>query len=91
MRQLEVAAINSWSAYLNARAQHNSAVENRPLLEARLSLIDEMFILGEISEVEKMELRFNVYAELHAADQTAIALAISIAELDFMMRGIVGG
>jgi len=90
LRQLEIAAINSWNAYLNAKAQHNSMAETRPLLQSRLNLIDEMFNLGEISEVEQMELRFNIYAERHNADQAAITLSMSIAEINSMMRGIGG-
>jgi hypothetical protein len=90
-RQLEMAAINTWNTYLAARAAHNSAVSERPLLQTRLELIENMYELGEISTVEKMGMSFAINAELHAADATAIALAMSIAEIDFMRRGIVGG
>jgi hypothetical protein len=89
VRQLEMVAINSWSAYLDARTQHDLAVALRPLLESRLNLIDEMFRLGEISEVERMEQRFSAYEELHRLDITAIMLVIAVAELDFMMKGIM--
>ncbi|MCL1882936.1 MAG: hypothetical protein FWF81_04190 [Defluviitaleaceae bacterium] len=87
-RQLEMAAINSRTTYLAAKTGHNLARDTRPLLDSRLELVDEMFYLGELSEVEKKELRFNIYTELHIAEQVAIALAMSIAELNFMMLGI---
>ncbi|MCL2216947.1 MAG: TolC family protein [Defluviitaleaceae bacterium] len=90
-RQLEMAALNSWSTYTVARAEFNLAVSERPLLESRLNMIDELFYLGEISEVDKMTMRFAIYAEQHRADMVAIALAMSIAELNYMMRGIIGG
>jgi len=89
-RQLEMAAMNSWSAYTAARAEFNLAVSERPLLQSRLNMIDELFNLGEISEVDRLASRFAIYAELHRADMAAVALAMSIAELNYMMRGIVG-
>ncbi|MCL2388704.1 MAG: TolC family protein [Defluviitaleaceae bacterium] len=86
-RQLEVSAISSWNAYQNAKAQRNSAVATRPLLQSRLDLIDEMFYLGEISEIDKLAQRFAIYTELHHIDITAILLAMSVAEVNMMAQG----
>jgi len=88
IRQLEMAAINSWTSYLNARAQYDIAIAVRPMLTTRLNLVDEMYRLGEISTVDMMGQRFSVYEELHREDMAAVALAIAVAELDYMMRGI---
>ena len=87
-RQLEMAAIAGWNGYHAARVAFEQATAEAPLLETRLALIYEMFELGEISEVNKMAMRFAVRAEKHATDMAAIALAMSIAELEFMMLGI---
>jgi len=89
-RQLEIAATNTWDAYLNARAQHNLALSEQDLLHSRLNLIEEMFYLGEISEVDRLAQRFNIYVELHRVELTSVTLAIAIAEVNFMMLGIVG-
>lgn len=90
-RQLELAALTTWNNYQSARTTHALAVAERPLLAARLDLIDDMYDLGEISEVDKMAMRFAVYAERFEADAAVIALAMSVAEIEFMLRGVVGG
>jgi len=89
INQLELAATTGWSAYLDARAQYDLAEESRPLLEARLDLLDEMFRLGEISQIGWLAQRHAVYEELHMADMAAIALAVAVAGLDVMVRGIM--
>jgi len=89
-RQLEIVALNGWSAYTAARAEFNMAVAERPLLQSRLEMIDELYELGEIGEVDRLTMRFDIYSQLHMADMAAIALAMSIVELDFMMQGIIG-
>ncbi|MCL1878696.1 MAG: TolC family protein, partial [Defluviitaleaceae bacterium] len=90
-RQLELAAITAWNNYRSARNLYDLAVSERPLLEARLELIDDMYELGELSEIDKMAKRFVIYAEQHAADAAALALAVAIAEIEFMARGILMG
>jgi len=90
VRQLQMAATNAWTAYLAAKAQYDIAQASRSALNARLLLLDELFSIGEISAVARLEQRYAVYEELHGADMTAIALAVAVVELDFMMIGITG-
>ena len=90
VRQLEMAAANAWTAYLTAKAQYDLAQAARSTLASRLNMIDELFRIGEISAIARLEQRYAVYEELHGADMAAIALAVAVAELDFMMMGVVG-
>ena len=90
VRQLETAATNAWTAYLTAKAQYDIAQASRSMLASRLNMIDELFRIGEISAIARLEQRYAVYEELHGADMTAIALAVAVAELDFMMIGVTG-
>jgi hypothetical protein len=90
VRQLEMAATNGWTAYLTAKAQYDLAQAARPAPLARLNFLDELLRIGEIGAVARLEQRYAVYEELHGADMTAIALAVAVAELDFMMIGITG-
>jgi len=88
VRQLELSANSNWSSYLEARANYNLAQAARPMLEARVALLDEMYRVGEISEFEWMRQRHGAYDELHRADMAAILLAMSIAVIDAMMNGL---
>lgn len=90
VRQLEMAAIRGWTAYLEAKAQYDLAETARPTLTARLALLDDLHRLGEIGAVARLEQRYAVYEKLHGADTAAIALAVAVAEVDFMARGIAG-
>ncbi|MCL2357569.1 MAG: TolC family protein [Defluviitaleaceae bacterium] len=90
-RQLELSAVTAWNNYLDARSAHELAVSEQSLRRSRLELIDEMFELGEISEVDRMAMRFGVYVEQFAADAAAVALAVSVAEIELMMRGVAAG
>ncbi|MCL2199556.1 MAG: TolC family protein, partial [Defluviitaleaceae bacterium] len=87
-RQLEITALTAWNNYQSARTAQALAHENRPLLQTRQTLVEEMYELGEISQIEKLQLTLAIQAEKFQADQAAISLALAIAEINFMSRGI---
>jgi hypothetical protein len=90
-RQLELAALATWNNYTAARAEFNATVAMRSLLETRSTMIDNLLEFGEISATDHKAMRFGIYAEQIAADMAAVALSMAIAEVNYMMRGIIGG
>lgn len=89
--QLRMSATSSWTAYLGIKAQYDIAVTTRLQLEADLILIENMFRLGFISDIDRRTQRYAIYEALHMEDVALIALAVAVAELDYMMIGVVGG
>ena len=90
IKQLELSAMNKWLVYLNAKLQFELAEAARPMLAAQIDLLDEIFRLGKISEVEWIGRRFSIYEEQKRADKAAIELVIATTELDYMMKGVTG-
>ncbi|MCL1863664.1 MAG: TolC family protein [Defluviitaleaceae bacterium] len=88
-RQLEIAALTSWNNYQNAKSALALTRETLPLLQARQTLTEEMYTLGEISSMEKANILFAIRVEKFQADQSAIALAMAIAEVNFMSQGVI--
>jgi hypothetical protein len=89
IRQLEIAAVAAWNSYQSARTAYVQAAADAPLLQTRLRLLENMYSLGKLSEIEKLAGRFEIQATLHNANTAATALSMAIAEIDFMSRGIV--
>jgi outer membrane protein TolC len=88
--QLRMSAVNAWTAYLEAKAHYDMAVEARPQLEADLELIENLFRLGFISDIEHRAQRYSIYEALNMESVALIVLEIAVAEIDFMMIGVVG-
>ncbi|MCL2249578.1 MAG: hypothetical protein FWC13_09940 [Oscillospiraceae bacterium] len=87
--RLEMVATIRWIAYLDAKMQSDLAMTMRPILIANLDLIGELYVLGEISYLEKLTYELEVYEELFNAYMAEIALAIAIAEINTLMLGVV--
>ena len=87
-KQLELMALNSWAAYVETTLQHYTAQQTRPMLNARLNLLDTMFDIGEISELTWLEQRFEVNRQLHAINTAAVARAIAVADVNLIMSGL---
>ena len=87
--QIEMAATARWITYLDARMYYDLANTMRPILTARLNLIVELYVLGEISYLEKLTHEFEVYQEIFNADMATVALAIAIADINALMLGVV--
>ena len=82
-------AADRYSAYLNALARYKTSIAMRPVLESQLIYLDDLYSVGEISELELLEQRYSIHEELYNASDATMALMLIVEELTVMTKGVV--